>query len=232
MLLAPLLLAVLQAAAIAQTSERPVVQNCEDFHRSVVPRDPLTTANGDIAPGQVIVQARVRLDASTTVRIVERPRSSSDIDKYNSTIIIRRGQAQQIYPLEQLVKGGSELRLVEIASECTGPGVGLVLLAFESLYTGSAEGFAVIEFSPEQIAVHALPIVNQGRIVIRKDRPEEIELWSALGSASAIDCDACRKYYAVQYCRVAQPGIECKKQPGAGRTAYPDKFMGARIDVH
>jgi hypothetical protein len=188
-------------------------------------------ADGNILAGQAIVQAKLILDESTTVRIVEYPRSGADLDSYNSIVIVQRGQEQKKYPLGQLIKDGSVLRLVEVASLCASSDQGTVFLAFEAGSTGAAEGFAVIRYSPGAVDVQAFPMVNQGRIAVSKVDPEKVELWSATGSASQIDCDACKKHYAVQDCTVGQQSVECKQRPGPGEVLSPDKFMNARIVV-
>ena len=87
--------------------------------------------DGSIVAGQVIVQAKLALDENTTAKIVESPRSGNDLDSYNSTVIVQRGQQQKKYPLEGLIKGGSLLRLVEVASLCGSSNQGTVFLAFE-----------------------------------------------------------------------------------------------------
>jgi hypothetical protein len=187
--------------------------------------------SGIILPGQAIVQAKVTLDESTTVRVVEYPRSGNDLDHYNSTVIIQRAQEKKRYPIDRLIKGGSVLRLVEVASLCGSPSQGTVFLAFEAGSTGAAEGFAVIRFSPDAVDVQALPMASQGGIVISRADPDKLELWSATGSASKIDCDACKKHYAVQDCSVGQQSVECKQRPGPGEVLLPDKFVRARIEI-
>jgi hypothetical protein len=188
-------------------------------------------ADGNILAGQAIVQAKLVLDGSTTVRIVEYPRSGTDLDSYNSTVIIQRGQGQKKYPLGQLIKDGSTLRLVEVASLCNSSDQGTVFLAFEAGSTGAAEGFAVIRYTLGSVDVQALPMAKEGRIVVSKAEPVKVELWSATGSASQIDCEACKKHYAVQDCTVGQQNVECKERPGPGEVRSPDKFMNARIVV-
>jgi hypothetical protein len=123
------------------------------------------------------------------------------------------------------------LRLVEIASMCGSSEQGTVFLAFEARSSGAAEGFVIIRYSPEAVDVQALPMANQGRIVVTKSRPNEVELWSVSGSAGGIDCDACKKRYSVRDCNVGKDSVECKQRPAAGEVLSPDKFMRARIDL-
>jgi hypothetical protein len=223
--------AAMQSLLSAQSAEPSHTLGCTESHRLVTPRNPRLGADGNILAGRAIVQAKLILDGSTTVRIVEYPRSGTDLDSYNSTVIIQRGQEQMKYPLARLVKGGSVLRLVEVASLCSSSDQGTVFLAFEAGSTGAAEGFALIRYSPESVDVQAFPMAYEGRIVVSKADPEKVGLWSATGSASQIDCDACKKHYAVQDCNVGQQTVECKQRPGPGEVLFPDKFMSARIEI-
>jgi hypothetical protein len=186
-------------------------------------------ADGSIVAGQAIVQAKLILDGNTTVRIVEHPRSGTDLDSYNSLVIIRRGREQKKYPLDHLIRGGAVLRLVEVASLCSSSDQGTVFLAFEAGSTGAAEGFAVIRYAPGSVVVQAAPMAREGRIIVSEASPEKVELWTAIGSASQIDCEACKKRYSIQNCTVGQQDVECKQRPGPGKVRSPDNFMNARI---
>ncbi len=230
-LLASLSAAAMQPLLFAQSPEPSHTLGCAESHRIITPRNPRMDTDGNILTGQAIVQAKLTLDGSTIARIVEYPRSGADLDSYNSTVIIQRGPEQKKYPINWLVKGGSGLRLVEVASLCSSSDQGTVFLAFEAGSTGAAEGFAVIRYSSGSVDVLALPMANQGRIVVSKVEPEKVELWSAAGSASQIDCDGCKKHYAVQDCNVGQQSVECKQRPGPGEVLFPDQFMQARIEV-
>jgi hypothetical protein len=223
--------AAIQSLLPAQPPEPSHALGCAESYRLVTPRNPRLGADGNILAGQATVQAKLTLDGGTTVRIVEYPRSGTDLDSYNSTIIVQRGQEQTKYSIARLIKFGSALRLVEIASFCALPSRETIFLAFETPSTGMAEGFAVIRYSPGLVDVRAFPMANQGRIVVSKADPEKVELWSATGSASRFDCDGCKKHYAVQDCSVGQQSVECKERPGPGEVLFPDKFMGARIAV-
>lgn len=230
-LLPSLLAAAMQPLLLAQTAVSSHTLGCEEVHRTLAPRMPRLAADGRILAGQAMVQARVTLDGSTTVRIVEYPRAGKDLDDYNSTMIIQRGQKQEKYPMARLMKDGSLLRPVEVASLCTSHDQGFVFLAFEVPFTGMSEGFAVIRYSPETIDVQAFPWADQGRIVVNRAMPSEVELWSATGNADIFDCNACRKYYSVQDCHVGKENVECKLRPGPRKVLLPDKFIGARIEV-
>ncbi len=206
------------------------VPGCTVEHRTVAFKDPRVGKDGKILPGQVLVRGRLTLDSHTTARIVEYPRYGGDLDSYNSTVIVRRGQQQTKYSIGQLIKYGSGLRLVEIASLCDSSDQGTVILAFEAGSTGSAEGFAVIRHSLDTVDVRTFPLVTQGRIVIKPTVPDEVELWSTTQRDASL-CEACKKHYVIQDCHVGQQSVECKQRPGPGEILSPDKFMRARIEV-
>ncbi len=218
---------------LAQSPTLPNTLGCEESHRTLTPRDPhRAPADYKILPGQALVQARLTLDERTTVRIVEYPHDGGrDPDSYNSTIIVKRGQEQKRYFMGRLMKNGGLLRLVEVASLCTSSDQGSLFLAFEAGAGGDSEGFAVIRFSPETVDVEGFPWAEEGRIVVSRAVPSEVELWSATGDASGFHCDACEKYYSVQDCHVGEQNVDCKLQTGPRKVRLPDKFIGARIEI-
>jgi hypothetical protein len=229
--------AAMQPLVFAQSPEPAQVIGCKEIHRDLTPSNPRLGTDGNIIVGQAIVQMRLALGENTTVKVVEYPRSlkvlhGHILDSYSSTIIVQRGQERKEYSVGRLIKLGLTLRLVEVASLCTSSsGQGTVFLAFESSSIGLAQGFAVIRYSAETVDVQALPMANQGRIVVSKAEPEKVEMWSATGSAGPIDCDACKKYYAVKDCDISQQSVVCKQRLGTRKIVAPDTFMNARIEV-
>ncbi len=232
-ILASISVAAMQPLLSAQSREPSHAPGCEESHRVITPRNPRVGTDGNILAGQAIVQMRLALDENTRVRVVEYPRSSKVLDSYNSTIVIQRGQERTEYSVGRLIKHGSNLRLVEVASLCTSSfDQGKIFLAFGTPNVGAAEGFAVILYSPEAVDFQAFPVASQGRIVVNKAEPDKVELWSATGPARPLeDCDACKKHYVVLDCRVGKQSVECKRRPGAGKVVAPDAFERARIEV-
>jgi hypothetical protein len=152
------------------------------------------------------------------------------LDAYHSTILVQHGHRERQYPLKDLIRGGEFLRIVEIARLCSTPDAGAVFLAFESASTGASEGFVVVQYFPRAITVQGLPPANQGRIVIRS--PTEVELWTAQGAESlgAIECDGCKKRYAVEACHLGEE-VRCSTPTRIVHSVSPDKFIQARIAV-
>lgn len=101
-------------------------------------------------------------------------------------------------------------------------GSGSVFLAFEAGSTGAAAGFAVVRYSAQAVDVQGLPMADQSSIVV-KAAPDQVELWSATGG-EGIECDACKKRYAVQECELGQPSVTCSKRQGTVGSFSPDKF--------
>jgi hypothetical protein len=218
-----------QSYLLGQSPMTAPASGCEDSHMIIALKNPRMLADGTILPGQSIAQARLALDENTTVRVIEYPSSGKDLDSYNSTIVIQRDQESKKYPLKVQIKGGEVLRLVEVARLCTSVDQGSVFLAFEAGATGAVDGFVVVRHSPQAIAVQALPLTDQGRIVVKRGVPDHIELWSAAGG-DGIECDACKKRYTVQDCQLGQ-SVECARRGGTVGPFSPDKFMRARIEV-
>jgi hypothetical protein len=220
--------------ASAQTSTPATISECGIHDKLFTPTNPRMTAGGDFIAGQTIVQARMKLDANTSVRIVEYPVSSqTDLQAYNTVIVVERGQQRTRYPLSELIKFGSRFRVVEIASLCTSPQAGVVYFAFETPSTGAEEGFVAMRYSPDFLAVQGFPIANQGRIVVSKVAPYPAELWSATGEPKgAIICNACPKHYRIQDCQMGSDKVECHIRAREVGPFLPEKFTGARIKIH
>ena len=215
----------------AQAPAPPPGSRCENSHKVLVPKGPRLGTDGNIVSGQTIVRLKLNLDEETAVRIEERPRSGKDLDSYNSTIIVQRGQERKEFALGRLIKLGSGLRLVETASFCTSPDRKTIVLAFETPSVGATEGFAVIRYSSDGVEVQMLPMVEQGRIVVHKADLSKLELWSAKGGASKIDCNACKNHYVVQDCEIGDRSVTCSPRAGVDEILSPSKFIGARIEV-
>lgn len=216
--------------SILFAQSRSTILECRQTHRSFAPRNPKIGGNGNIIAGQQLVQLRFQINGNTSISVVEHPASDKDLDKYNSTLILRRNHEKQTYALAQLVKGGDVLRVVELACICTAPDRGVIYLAFEAGSTGAAEGFVAIPFSSQGVSAYGLPISYQGRIVVKRDHPGSVELWSA-SNASGIDCDACKKRYSVQDCKLGDRAVQCSARPATLIPASPMRFMKARIAI-
>src|SRR5258707_5264340 len=229
-LFACLYVSMMQSLLCAQQTVRSHVLGCEESHRSFAPRNPKFEKDGSIIGGQSLVQSRFRLDEKTTVRVVEYPRSGRDMDDYNSTIIVQSGQEQRRYPLREMITNGAGLRLVETATLCASPDQVTIALAFEAGSTGAAEGFAIIEYSPTGITVQALPMAYEGRIVIKRVVPDEVELWSSTVKDASL-CEACKKRYVAQRCKITEQKMECTQPPEPKGVLDPNKFMRARIAI-
>lgn len=217
--------------SVAQTRElpHPQLSGCKQSHRSLVLKNPTVGENGTIIPDQRLVQAQFRPDGRTLIKVIEYPRSGEKLDSYNSRIVIERDHERKIFSVANLVTG-RYFRVVESATLCMSDDRGAVFLAFAAGPTGATEAFIVIDLSEQGIAIQAFPTATQGRIIVKKSSPNEVQLWSA-SEAVGIDCDACKKRYSVQDCRVEKTNVKCQQQTGPPATVSPDIFMGKRIKL-
>ncbi len=216
----------------SQTPAAVSAPECRSIHKGIAPKDPRRGPDGIILPGQTIVRMKLAIGPNTTITIIEHPRAGVELDDYNCTIIVKRGQESKKYSMKVLTKGGEGDRIVEVANLCTSPEAGMLFLAFEEGYAGYGEGFAVVRYSPDAFDVRALPSAYQGRIVVNKADPNKVEVWSAEDSASKIECGACPKYYGIQDCEIGLTAVTCQRRAGPRKIRLPDKFIGARIDTH
>jgi hypothetical protein len=226
-----LVLLVLSSLILAPLSLCAEDAGCREMHRVITPKNPRYGEDGRIIPGQALLQGKIMVNATTIVKVVEYPREGTELDEYNSTIIIERDTERKRYRIRDLIKDGEGLRLVEIAIMCGSPDSHTILLAFEAGSTGAAEGFAVIKSSPNSTEVLALPLVLQGGIVLKRSAPDDLELWSTTRSDASL-CEACSKHYFIQDCKYSESGFVCTRRPGLMGPLDPDKFMMLRIMIH
>jgi hypothetical protein len=61
----------------------------------------------------------------------------------------------------------------------------------------------------------------------------EAELWTAQAEErlGAIECDGCKKRYAVEACHLGEDEVRCSTPIRIVHSVPPDKFMRARIAV-
>lgn len=151
-----------------------------------------------------VLRATVMLDGSTTVEFYEKPK---DIDFYDSTIVINRhGMASRSYNLGELIKHQA-LSLAHVAIVPTGNGTGMLVCEYEGGAVGAREGFAILRFSPSSFDLHTLPLTNFGKVVVFKEKPDHVEIWSALPDGAASDADPMA--YSTQACHWKTKGYVC-----------------------
>jgi len=216
------------ALAQSVSSSSPCVEN----HRRFAPQNPVRAKNGDIVPGQTTVQMKISWGQNNNIEVIEHPQVGKDVDYYNSVIVAHTGNEMTEFPLGKLVESGAALRLTESALVCGSSDGDILFLAFETAATGSVDGFVRISFSSSGVLVKAFPLSQQGRIVVSRADPRDVQLWSATDDDQGIVCDACKKIYAVRKCHVSGEAVECKRAVGPGTPEMPDKFAGARIVLH
>jgi hypothetical protein len=151
-----------------------------------------------------VLRARVMLDEATTVEFYEKPK---DIDFYDSTIIVnRRGVASRSYNVGELIKHQA-LSLAHVAIVPTGNSTGMLVCEYEGGAVGAREGFAILRFSHSSFDLHTLPLTDFGKVVVSKEKPDKVEIWSALPDGAASDADPMA--YSTQACRWQAGGYTC-----------------------
>lgn len=151
-----------------------------------------------------VLRATVMLDSSTTVEFYEKPK---DIDFYDSTIVINRhGIANRSYNVGELIKHQA-LSLAHVAIVPTGNSTGMLICEYAGGAVGAREGFAILRFSPSGFDLHTLPLTDFGKVVVSKQKPEQVEIWSALPDGAASDADPMA--YNTQVCRWQASGYTC-----------------------
>jgi hypothetical protein len=205
------------------------IAKCEERHETFPLPLPSRDEDGKLI-SHMLARAKFRLSEETTLRITEYPRSQGDEDTYNSVIVIKQAGHQKEYPLASTIMGGSALRLLKSFSCCTRSVKGLLVLAFQAGWTGSAQGFVLIRFSKDWVDVKTFPIVYQGRLVIRRTDPNTVELWSSVPE-DRHTCDACEKRYSIQDCKIGGGSTICKKRPSVEGPISPSKFIHESIKI-
>jgi hypothetical protein len=205
------------------------IGKCEERHETFPLLLPPKDEDGKLI-SQMLARAKFRLNEETTLRIIEYPRSRGDEDTYNSVIVIEQAGRHKEYPLASTIRGGSALRLLKSFSYCMSSGKGLLALSFQAGWTGSAQGFVLIPYSKDWIDVKTFPIVYQGRMVISRSDPNNVELWSSVPE-DRHTCDACEKRYSIQDCKIGGRSTICKKRPNVEGPISPSQFIHESIKI-
>ena len=107
----------------------------------------------------------------------------------------------------------------------------MLILAFEAGSTDALQGFAFVKFSGSNVLISAVPIVQQGRVEIKRDQPYEFDLWEADKRFQG-ECDACTKRYSIRHCKVIGPRSQCVRLDGPLLSREPNEITGDLIRVH
>jgi hypothetical protein len=158
-----------------------------------------------------VLRAEIAIDSTTTVRFYEQP---TTVTIYNSSISIERGGASvATYNIGSMIDHQA-LRLVHTALLRSGE-TGMLVCEYEGGAIGAREGFAILHFSPTGFLLHTLPLTDFGKVVVFKDKPEQVEIWSALPDDAGSNAD--ERVYVARACHWKVNGYVCgrpKRQPG------------------
>jgi hypothetical protein len=151
-----------------------------------------------------LLRAKIALDNSTTVEFYEKP---TDIDFYDSTVVVsRQGKTSRTYEVGRLV-GHQALSLAHVAIVLSGRGAGILVCEYEGGAVGAKEGFAILRFSPSGFELLTLPLADFGKIVVFQSKLDQAEIWSAL--LDYVGADAEPRSYATRTCHWRTEGYVC-----------------------
>jgi hypothetical protein len=88
----------------------------------------------------------------------------------------------------------------------------MLILGFESGWTGGRQAFLVVTFWGDAVNVVGTKVLEQGKLVLDKTRPDRFELWSASSKDYGL-CTACEKRYVVYDCESDRHAVICKPRP-------------------
>jgi hypothetical protein len=163
------------------------------------------------------------------VRIQEIPYSGEKHDQFRPLLVIRQPRDKlQSYDITELLKGADRFRFMGESERVCGPSEeGALFLAYGTVPSALRVGFVRVHYSAGSVDVVALPLVNQGKIVLSRANLSEAELWSATGPSAAPS----KRKYEVSKCEVTSGTVECEREPGEERIADPRDFDEHRIEV-
>jgi hypothetical protein len=159
-----------------------------------------------------LLRAKIVLDHSMVVEFYERPK---DIDFYDSTVVIsRQGEVSRSYEVGNLIKHQA-LSLANVSLVPSRNGEGILVCEYVAGAVGARVGFAIVRFSPDRIELYTLPLTDFGKVVVFRNKPQRVELWSALSNYVGLDAEP--RPYATRFCKLETQGYVCgpqKRRPG------------------
>jgi hypothetical protein len=83
----------------------------------------------------------------------------------------------------------------------------MLICVYQGGFVGAREGFAILRFSPNSFDLHTLPLVDFGKVVVFRSKPDQAIVWSALPYPRGTDAEPMA--YSTQACRWQSSGYEC-----------------------
>lgn len=151
-----------------------------------------------------IERARIALNTSISVDLLERPRS---IDDNDSILVLRvSSQPPKTFHIGHLI-GHPQLRVVHTALVHTDSNSGMLVLEYEGGAVGAREGFAVLRYDRQSAQLHVLPLTDYGKVVVFRQNQGLAEIWSGDCANSSLDSDGCK--YTTRMCTWKDEGYSC-----------------------
>jgi hypothetical protein len=148
---------------------------------------------------EIVLRASFIINHSATVEVFEK---SIEVGVYHSTVVIKQQDvSQKNYEIGKMIKGGQGLRLVSAGMVCSDDLTRILILGFEGGVDGSHQGFALVRFSSKDFNLAVLPIVDQGKLLFDRRKPEQVELWTTLpvDDKKASSNAAPKRYVVINY---------------------------------
>ncbi len=174
---------------------------------------------------KTVLRAEVSIDAYTTVKFFEQPKS--ELIYESSTSIERNGAVVVKFNVGRMIKHQT-LRLSHTALLKKGD-IGMLVCEYEGGAVGAREGFAILRFSPNKLEWHVLPLTDNGKVVVYAEEPDRAQIWSALSDDAG--AGAAPMYYATQDCRWQASGYACKSPRRQTGQFSPGDIDDPGIDI-
>jgi hypothetical protein len=176
------------------------------------------------------VRASFALNSKVSLDVVEHP--DSDSLTYGTEVIVKREKGEDEHHQIAKLIGEPRLRLVHVAQVCSGPTNKTLVLEYEGNPTGAIEGFALIRYlsSDESVEVYTLPIAQQGKIVVFKNRPDYVQVWTTAPGGS-ITSQTSERRYRIRSCSLQNGRFECSTKGRIVGTYSPGSIDDPGIEI-
>jgi len=208
-----LLIAAMQISTVPNNLNAQ--QKYDEQHSGAIQTFPWPTAQSDdiaIARHRKTLRAEVSISSDMSVRFYELPTS---VMEYNSTISVYRGRRViATYAVGQMIRDQA-LRLVHLAL-LHYDDAGTVVAEYEGGGVGAREGFAILHFSSEGVKLHTLPLSDYGKVVVFRNDPNYVKVWSASLNED-MSSPVADRAYLTRVCHWHPQGFLCdppKREPG------------------
>ena len=198
---------VAQSLRPATEPKQPQTLDCS----SEIQTFPVPFASDEEAAGdenRPTIRAGFVLNSALSLNVTEH--ALTDLSGYGTEVVVKhKGGREDHFQIWKLI-GNSDLRLVHAAEVCSGPTDRTLVLEYEGNPTGGIEGFALIRYSSsgDSVEVYTLPITQQGKIVVFKNIPDYVQVWTTVPGGS-ITSEVSERRYRIRSCTLQKGRFMC-----------------------